>query len=262
MTDDDRDFENQLRGWLQSAAPVPPPGTAERLLRQTATAPQRRGWMPWPQLLPALGAAVAVAVALVIGLQAGRVLPGLTPPIGDQPSPTAMATPSSAPASPTATASPSEEASPVTNLCRNATDGYVVDYPADWYANEAIPATDELDAVAACRYFASRPFEIRPNAGVPPSVAIGFQLAPEATPVDGSLISRERTVVAGRPATVREFETEDGTFMPPGTRVYEYLIELPSGEVLIVSTDSSREGDYAEHRQVLDLMMRTLELTS
>ncbi|HEX2193908.1 MAG TPA: hypothetical protein VHK63_02985 [Candidatus Limnocylindria bacterium] len=260
MTDDDRDLERQLRGWLQSAAPIPPPGMAERLLRQTTAAPQRRGWMPWPRMLPALGVAALVAVAIVIGLQAGRVLPGLTPPVGDQPSPTAVPT-SSAPTSPTEVATPSAEPSPAGNICRNPADGYAVDYPAAWYTNEAIPASDEFDAVPACRYFASRPFEIRPNAGVPPAVAITFQLAPEATPVDGTLVSRGRTVVAGRPATVREFAIESEGFMPPGTRVYEYLIELPGGEVLLVSTDSSREGDYAQHRQVLDVMMQTLEFT-
>jgi hypothetical protein len=32
--------------------------------------------------------------------------------------------------------------------------------------------------------------------------------------------------------------------------------------VLVVSTDSSRDGDYDEHKGVLDLMVRTLSLGS
>jgi hypothetical protein len=67
--------------------------------------------------------------------------------------------------------------------------------------------------------------------------------------------------VAGRPATVREVAAVgDGPFLAEGDRIYEYLVELEGGEVLIVSTDSTRTGDYASHRDVLDTMMETLEL--
>ncbi|MGH2380109.1 MAG: hypothetical protein ACRDG7_02685 [Candidatus Limnocylindria bacterium] len=55
-------------------------------------------------------------------------------------------------------------------------------------------------------------------------------------------------------------ETTEAFFLPAGTRVYEYLVPLDDGDLLLVGTDSARDGDYDEHRRVLDLIMRTLEL--
>ena len=102
----------------------------------------------------------------------------------------------------------------------------------------------------------------RCNAGLPPSVAIDFQRVADEPPSGGTEISSEQMSVDGRDATVREFETTGDGFTPPGTRVYQYLISLDGGDVLVVSTDSQRDGDYAEHREVLDLMMETLSLGS
>ena len=130
------------------------------------------------------------------------------------------------------------------------------------YANEEIPPSEGLDGIAACRFFASAPFEVQPNAGLPPSVAIGFQRVADEPPAGGTLIRTETMTVDGRQATVREFEAESGGFLPPGTLIYEYLVPLDGGDVLVVSTDSSRDGDYEQHREVLDLMMRTLSLGS
>ncbi|HYI65721.1 MAG TPA: hypothetical protein VEW95_02230 [Candidatus Limnocylindrales bacterium] len=271
---DDRDFERRLAGWLQSTAPLPAPDLADRLLRTTASTPQRRGWLPRSGLVRVLGVAAVLAVAVVVGLQFGNLSPGPTPSVGGGPSatevePSATSSPpaSSSPATPSASASVTPSASldvfPGGNSCQNDADGYAVDYPSDWYANAEVPPSDGLDGIPACRYFAPNEFEVQPNAGLPPTVAISFQRAAEETPVDGTLVSSEQATVGGRLATVRESETGEGGFgVPPGTMIYEYLIALEDGDVLIVSTDSSRDGDYAEHRRAIDLMMQTVEFSS
>jgi hypothetical protein len=189
--------------------------------------------------------------------------------VGEGPSssalPTASASPSPTPeATGSAVASPSRssEAFPDGQRCTNDTDGYTVGYPSDWYANEEVPPSEGLDGIPACRYFASAPFEVRPNAGLPPTVAIDFQRVADEPPIGGTEISSEQVTVDGRDATVREHETTGDGFTPPGTMVYEYLIPIDGGEFLVVSTDSSRDGDYPEHREVLDLMMETLSLGS
>ncbi len=48
--------------------------------------------------------------------------------------------------------------------------------------------------------------------------------------------------------------------LPAGTLVYEYLVPLEGGAVLRVTTDSI-EGDHAEERRVLDLMMKTIDFS-
>jgi hypothetical protein len=261
---DDRDFERRLGDMLHAEAPAPPPDLAERLLRQTARTPQRRGWLGSISLAPVLAAAV-LALAVVVGIQVGQLLEG--PPVGGEPTPiptgstppVSSATPQS---TPPATPSPSPGAFPGGQRCANESDGYTVEYPADWYANEEIPPSDELDGIAACRFFASAPFVVQPNAGLPASVAIGFQRVADEPPVAGVMIRSETVTVAGHSATVREYEAEPGGFTAPGTVVYEYLVPLDGGEVLVIGTDSSREGDYDEHRDVLDRMMETLSLDS
>lgn len=264
---DDIDFERRLRGWLHTEAPVPAPGMSERLLRQTAAVPQRRGWLGFSSVMPAFAVAAVLAIAIVAGLQFGRVL--IEPPVGDEPPasalPTASAVPSATPeatASAAATPSPSPEIFPDGQRCTNDTDGYLVEYPSDWYANEEIPPSEGLDGIPACRYFAPEPFEVLPNAGLPSSVAIDFQRVADEPPMGGTEISSEQLTVDGRDATVREFETTGDGFTPPGEMVYQYLISLDGGDMLVVSTDSQRDGDYSEHREVLDLMMETLSLGS
>ncbi len=275
---DERDLETRLAAWLHAAAPAPTPGLADRLLRRTGATHQRRAWSVWAVLAPALGAAAAVIVAVVLGLQLLGVPPG-PPPVGSQPTigtpatPTAVSSPSTSPTdvssqsvSPTDVSSPSTPAAASTEpalsqSCPNATDGYTVDYPADWFANDEIQPRGQLDGVPACRYFAPRPFEALPNAGVPPTVAIGSQLVPEPPLVIGTLLSSRTRTVDGRAATAREYETGEGAFMLPGTLVYEYLIALDGGGFLLAGTDSTRDGDYAEHKRVLDLMLQTLEFT-
>jgi len=245
------DLERRLRASLHAMAPQPAPDFAHRLFGEVAVTPQRRAGWSWTALTLAASAAV-VAVAVVVGIQLGRLLPTIPEP--------GSPLVTTAPASP----SPSAEPSPFPNgqRCENQADAYAVSYPADWYANEAVADPGPgLDPVPACLMFGSQPFEVRPNSGAPPEATIVFQRVPEAPPVMGRLLQSEELTIDGRPATVREFEVEPPHMLPAGSLVYQYLIELDDGEVLLVGTDSAHEGDYAARRDVLDRMMATLRFT-
>jgi hypothetical protein len=262
------DMERAIVRSLHAAAPVPTPDIVERVLLLTSQVPQRR---PWRLVgFAPLAAVAAVAVlAVAFGLGIGQLLgpSGTGEPRSDEPSPSPTVAPTESPTaqpSRSSTPSPSEAASvfPNGSRCENVALGYAVSYPAEWHANEEVRPDDQaLDPIPACQYFGEEPMELMPNAGLPPSVAISFDLEAAATPPGGEVIRSEQVTVAGRPAELREVEgTGDGAFIGEGDRVYEYLVELPSSEVLIVSTDSTRTGDYEAHRDVLDLMMQTLVL--
>jgi hypothetical protein len=262
------DFERRLADALHAAAPVAPAGLADRLLDRTTAVNQRRGWFAPRNLVSSLAIAAVVTLAVVVGLQVGGMLPSVgDPPIGTEgPSASPSAVPSTAPTPtptpmPTTTPEPSAESS----RCDNATLGYAVSTPPGWFGNEAVTPDDpELDPIPACQYFAEQPFEVRPNAGLPPTVAISFSRQADAPPPsDGAImLSTEEVTVAGRPATVRETEgTTEDAFFGAGDRAYEYLVSLPDGDILWVSTTTDADGDYTEHKRVLDLMMESLDLT-
>lgn len=254
---DDRNLETRLTSWLLTAAPPASRDLTDRVLQLTAAMPQRGTWT-MRFALPALAAAAVVAVAVVVGLQLGQINPGGIGPSGSGPSTTATPSPTE---STTVQPTPSPSSSAAAFYpCPNSVEGYVVDVPQDWFANPEVAAPEGGDDIPACRYFAPAEFEVRPNAGLPPTVAIGFQPVDSIAPAGGTELSRRETTVAGRDALVREVETADGGFMPAGTLVYEYYISLDDGTYLWVSTDSTRDGDYAEHRAVMDQMMATLEI--
>ena len=260
-------IERRVTEWCHATAPLPPPGLADRCLGRTAAAGQRRGWGGLG-FAPALAAAAVVLLAIVVGLRLGNLLPVADqPPVGSAPasaSPTpAVPTSTSAPsASPEATVTPSPETFPDGNRCRNETLGFEVAYPSDWFANEAVePDAEGLDPVEACQYFSDEPMEIPPNAGLPATVAIVFDLMEDEPPPSGNTVSAEEVTVAGRPAMVIETEgTGDGPFFAEGDFSYAYRITLENGQTLLASTYYANEGDYEAHKEVLDLMMETLEL--
>lgn len=252
------DLERDLRRWLAAAAPLPPSDLADRIIRDTEATPQQHRWRSWLRAAIVLSAVAAFAVAVVVGIELARLLPPRTTHVADQPSATSRAVESVTPWASSAP-SPSVDVLADWTECRNEVDRYSVSYPADWYANPAAPADEGTDGLAACVAFAPGPFELRPNAGVPPSVAIFFQLLAEAPPAAGKVLKEKSVMVDGREATVRELETGDGLFLPAGTRVYEYLVALDDGEVLQAATHSARVGDYREHREVLDRMLQTVQ---
>jgi hypothetical protein len=267
MSDDPtlRDFERRLSVSLQSAAPHPAAGLADRCMARTAATAQRRRWSGLA-FAPVLAAATVVIVAVVVGLQLGGVLQR----IGQLPSPSPAVVGSPAPSptilpSPTDAATPSPTASPEGNVCENTSIGYAAVYPADWWANEEERFDDPaLTDIPACLYFAEEPAELTPNAGLPPSVAISFRLAesPDSRPPSSSaeVISERATTVDGMSATVTEVRyTEGDVFFTAGDRVYTYLIQLEDGRFVEVATDSLRDGDYEAHKEILDEMMRSLQ---
>ncbi|MGH2446340.1 MAG: hypothetical protein ACRDGD_09925 [Candidatus Limnocylindria bacterium] len=149
--------------------------------------------------------------------------------------------------------------------CENPDAGYTVAFPSDWWANEAQEgATEGLEGYAACVFFAEEPAEVPANAGLPPTVAIDIGIAPASEQAPGAgatIIDEHADEVDGRPAMVRELEMSDDAapFFSAGDRVYQYLIDMGSGEILVASTTSIRNGDYASHQATLDAMMDSLD---
>lgn len=269
------DLERRLAASLHRAAPHPAPDLADRLLRRTAVIEQHRGILGLG-FVPALAAAAVVAVAVVIGLTIGSLLPR-SQNVGPEPSVPVPS--SSAPAaSPSATpvATPSDAAMPPPSPgplgdaleCTNTDLGFSVRYPGDWWANEAQPVDEPgLDDIPACFAFAEEPVEIRPASELPAEVAIVISGADQILPpsTGATVVDEHETTIAGRPATVREDEEGEAgaPFSFPGQRRYSYFIELPDGTYLVAGT-SSREADdpaYETHKAILDAMMESLELS-
>ena len=194
------------------------------------------------------------------------------------PDDTAAATPSASPtttATPVAetpSASPSVTPSPTQGgplgdaaECENEELGYEVEYPGDWWANERIePEDDVLTPIPACQYFAPTEVELQPNAGLPNGIAIRFEIPEDPIePPDDEIISEEERTVADRDARVIETEPapQEG-FVPEGSRLYQYIIELADGRQLVATTGNILQDDerYAESRAILDAMMETLEI--
>jgi hypothetical protein len=262
---DQRDLERRLPSALQAAAPRPASDLADRLLARTAATPQRRGFLGL-SLMPALAATAVLIAAVAVGIGVGALLPD-EPTIGD-----ASGSPSQAPRTVEATPlpsvpspSPSPSSAPTVS-CSNDELGFLVRYPAEWWANERVATDPELDPIEACRYFAEEPIELQQNAGLPSALAIlaGLDATPPGAPQQPFRVVDEREVeVAERPATVREIEwTEDTGFQRVGDRSYAYRIDLPSGETLLFGTlDQRPSAQYEARKAVLDAMMETLELT-
>jgi hypothetical protein len=254
---DHSELEARLRPWLQAVAPLPSNDLANRVLQRAAAIPQRGAWTV-RFALPALAATAVAAVAVVVGLQLGQIGPiQIGPGSGSSATATPFATESTSPQpTPTPTASV-----PDTYRCENGVEGYAVQVPQDWLANPEVIASEGGDDIPACRYFAPEEFEVRPNSGLPRTVAIGFQLVDAIGPAGGTELSSTEATVDGHDALVREVEATDGApFLPAGTLVYEVYVSLDDGGYLYVSTDSSRDGDYEDHKGVMDQMMATLEI--
>jgi hypothetical protein len=267
---DIRDLERRLAASLHASAPHAGPDLADRLLRRTAVLEQRQGFFGI-SLSTALAAAAVVMLAVAIGLGIGYLVPRQNfvggPSDAPMPSPALSATPQETEA-PSAVPSASAGALETGNHCVNDEAGYAVDYPADWWANERVVPEPPGTPIAPCIAFAEEPVALVPNSQLPPSVAISGGIT-DPPPQDDTqpieIVSSREGEVAGRPAEIIESRwTEDVFFFRAGDRLYEYRIELPSGETLLFSTHTNELIDaqeYEAYKVVLDTMMETLELT-
>jgi hypothetical protein len=270
---DDRelhDLERRLSRALEAAAPRPDPRLAERLLSRTAGVSQRSR----STLFSFLPRALATVVVAAVAVAAGFALSGLPRNIGGPDAtggPTTVVSPSetpsaAAPEASTPAPSPSTGSLPDGQRCTNEALGFAVSYPAGWFTNDEVQQ-EFGDPTPACKYFSSQPMEIRPNAGLPFTVAISFERWTEVPPASEGweVVARTETTVAGLPAVMTEMEqTSDAgaPFSARGDRTYGYEIELPDGSVLSAGTGStSTTGDYDAHKAVLDQMVETVELT-
>ena len=145
-----------------------------------------------------------------------------------------------------------------TTRCTNEQDDYSIEYPADWHTNSDDPPT--------CEFFDPEPIELpeQPQdiAGV---AAISIDREPVAfSRVTGEdpgtrVIERSELEIAGRPAVRRLTEATGQALLPAGRRSYQYLVKL-DGDTLIATADGRDDRDFDANRELLDEMMRSLEL--
>ncbi len=225
-------------------------------------------------------ARTATTALLAIGalLAACTGTPGTATDTSPSVAPTTTA-PTSPTAEPTATATETPDAtardtpSPTqggplgdARECENEELGYEVDYPGEWWANERIdPEDDNLDPIAACQFFATEQVELQPNAGLPNGIAIRFEIPEQDIDPNegGDVISDDETTIDGREARVVELEPEpQAGFVPEGSRMYRYVVEIDDGRQLMATTDNILQDDarYDEAKPILDAMMDTLEI--
>lgn len=145
-----------------------------------------------------------------------------------------------------------------TRRCTNEQAGYSIAYPADWHTNPG-------DVAPTCSYFDPQPIELpelpQDVAGL---AAISIRPEPVAfSRVTGEdpatrVLQRGELEIAGRPAVRRLTEATGEGLGPQGRRSYQYLLNL-DGETLI-ATAAGGGRDFDANRELLDEMMRTLEL--
>ena len=148
----------------------------------------------------------------------------------------------------------------VAATCTNDDLGYTIDYPDGWWANGG-------DVAPPCSYFNPEPIEL-PEASEPPPTAARVDVEPVAfervvgEQLGREILSREDVQVAGRPAARLEFESTGEALLDAGTRLYQYVVDLGGGEVLIATTQEADDLDYERNKQVLDAMVESLELST
>jgi hypothetical protein len=150
--------------------------------------------------------------------------------------------------------------------CTNASRGYSIAYPGDWYTTDVFDGTS--DPANACQWFSPEPFGPQGNVvsegwGYPLEIAIRgpFDLVreQELDPEMVDVLVEEDLIVEGHRAVRLEFETLIDLIAEPGPH-YEYLIELDAETTLIVHTTATRGvGVYADNKVVVDRAVDTLQ---
>lgn len=156
------------------------------------------------------------------------------------------------------TTSPRGEQMAKTTRCTNEQDDYSIEYPADWHTNSGDPPT--------CEFFDPEPIELPEQ---PQDVAGLAAISVDREPVAFSrvtgedagtrVIERDEVEIAGRPAVRRLIEATGQALLPEGRRSYQYLVKL-DGDTLIATADGRDDRAFEANREILDEMMRSLEL--
>ncbi len=143
--------------------------------------------------------------------------------------------------------------------CTNAEDGYSIQFPEGWFTNEG-------EVVPTCRYFHPQAFEV-PEATEVFDLAVTVRVddvpftrvASEGDSLGERVLSREETTVAGHQAVRVEAESTGDALLPEGVRSYRYHVEVDDG-TLTATTHDVGDLDYEANKEILDEMMKTLEL--
>lgn len=132
--------------------------------------------------------------------------------------------------------------------------GYEIDHPAGWVANDA-------GVLPACSWFGPAPFEV-PEASDVRTAPITVEVLPvplaEAGPI-GEVRDQEAVRVDGRAAVRSELTAGPGLY-PLGTPITSYAVELGGERTLVAEAVGLPGWDHARDVDVLDAMMRTLDL--
>lgn len=168
---------------------------------------------------------------------------------------TASTTSSSAPT----TTATGEETVRLTARC-DSPEGYAVSYPEEWSTNPG-------EVLAKCSRFHPEPFDV-PQGTDERVAAIAAYVDPVpftevAAPDDTRDADRAVTTVDGLQAVRLAYETGGEGLWPEGTPVTLYAIDVGTdsgSRTLIVDTIGLSQFDYRQNQQVLDRMVRTLDI--
>ncbi|TYP88454.1 hypothetical protein [Blastococcus xanthinilyticus] len=138
--------------------------------------------------------------------------------------------------------------------CENPA-GFEVVYPADWSVNSGA-------VVPPCSWFDAAAFTV-PEASDVRTAAITFAVRPADEMVQPwpDVTASDAVDVGGRTAVRVEQVSGPGLY-PVGTPITSYVVDLPSGEVLVASTVGLPGSDHERDVAVLDAMMDSLRFAA
>lgn len=184
---------------------------------------------------------------------------------GPAPDPVAVITPSTQPGAPGYVAieglpftvlesSEADELFARPDSCDNASGGYTVSFPDDWYTNTATGSTP------ACSWFTPQFFEVDASGEAPEGIWITIDI------FDGTygytsmteVYFYEEIAVDGRMGRRVEYNPDLDT--EPDYRGYHYVVPLAAGgPTLVAETNTAWADDYELAKAILDRVMGSLE---
>ena len=159
-----------------------------------------------------------------------------------------------------ASSPPNTSTSARTATCESASNGYSLEYPADWQVEKTHP-------VWACALFDPQPFTLEPDTETPlvavqiydeRSITFADMVTGLTDPASYQVLKRRDTTVAGLPAVVLEtVQLCDELLTTAGTYNYQYVVDR-SGGIVLAFTTGQPGSPYDQYRTVLDEMMASL----